>query len=242
MTSVQEHYQNLLAPYYAWICGGFNSNLKKNRAFFLKQGVRPLLSGIAVDLGAGCGFQSIPLAEAGFNVTSIDVSPALLAQLKKSAAGLPIVTIQDDLLNFTEHIPAKVEIFICMGDTLTHLNTFDEVQKLIETVYRYLEPGGLLILDFRDMTVELTGLDRFIAVRSDAKRIFTCFLEFEEKHVKVHDIVYEKPKDQWNLRKSFFRKLRISRQWTINCLQKAGFAIELNSIESDMVTILVRKH
>ena len=241
MTGVQEHYQNLLAPYYSWICGGFNSNLKKNRAFFQAHGVRPLHSGIAVDLGAGCGFQTIPLAEAGFNVTAIDLSPALLAQLKKSAAWLPIVTIQDDLLNFTEHSPAKVEIIICMGDTLTHLNTFEEVQKLIETVYLSLAPGGLLILGFRDMTAELKGLDRFIVVRSDAKRIFTCFLEFEEKHVKVHDIVYEKIKDQWNLKKSFFRKLRISRQWTMDCLQKAGFTIESNRIENDLVTILARK-
>jgi len=86
-----------------------------------------------------------------------------------------IVTIQDDLLNFTEHSPAKVEIIICMGDTLTHLNTFEEVQKLIETGYLSLEPGGLLILGFRDMTVELTGLDRFIAVRSmDSKKSGSC--------------------------------------------------------------------
>lgn len=241
MASVKEHYENLLAPYYSWICGGSDSNFKKNRAFFHEHGVRPVHSGVAVDLGAGTGFQSIPLAESGFHVISIDLNHELLAQLKKSATGLPIVTIQDDLLNFTAHCPAEVETIVCMGDTLTHLNTHEEVQKFIGTVYLSLEPEGLLILGFRDMTVELTGLDRFIAVRSDSKRIFSCFLEFEEEHVKVHDIIYEKAKDQWDLKKSFFRKLRISRQLTVDCLQKAGFTIESNSIENDMVTIFARK-
>jgi 2-polyprenyl-3-methyl-5-hydroxy-6-metoxy-1,4-benzoquinol methylase len=241
MTSVQEHYQNLLAPHYAWICGGFNLNLKKNRAFFIEHGIKPLNSGIAVDLGAGCGFQSIPLAEIGFNVTAIDLSPALLAHLKKNAVGLKIATIQDDLLNFTEHCPARAEIITCMGDTLTHLNSFGDVKKLIEAVYLGLEPGGLLVLGFRDMTVELKGLDRFIAVRSGAKRIFTCFLEFGKNHVKVHDIVYEKNAEQWKLRKSVFKKLRISRQWTIDHLRKAGFTIESNCIKDDVVTILARK-
>jgi len=238
---MQEHYQNLLAPYYSWICGGFKSNLRKNRTFFSEHDIRPTRSGVAVDLGAGCGFQSIPLAESGFNVIAIDQSHALLTQLKKSAAELPIVTIQDDLLNFTAHCPAKVEIIVCMGDTLTHLKALGDVRQLIEAVYSALELNGLFILGFRDMTVELTGLDRFIPVRSDSKRIFTCFLEFEEKHVKVHDIIYEKTSGHWSMQKSFFRKLRIPQPWTIDCLQKSGFTIESHHIENDMVTILARR-
>jgi 16S rRNA G527 N7-methylase RsmG len=242
VASVQEHYKNMLAPCYSWIYGGSDANLKKNRTFFYEHKVRPTRSGVAVDLGAGCGFQSIPLAESGFNVIAIDQSHTLLAQLKKCAAGLPIVTIQDDLLNFTAYSPAKVETIVCMGDTLTHLDTLAEVQKLIESVYLSLEQEGFLILSFRDMSVELSGLDRFIPLRSDSKRIFTCFLEYEEKHVKVHDILYEKTSDRWTMKKSFFRKLRISRPWTLDFLQQAGFIIEFDGTENNMITIRARKH
>jgi 16S rRNA G527 N7-methylase RsmG len=241
VASVQEHYKNMLAPYYAWAFGGSGAILKKNRSFFSRHNVRPVRSGAAVDLGAGCGFQSIPLAEAGFNVTAIDLSQALLAQLKKRAAGLPIATIQDDLLNFTAYCPAKVEIIVCMGDTLTHLDTLADVRQLVEAVYPALEQNGLFILGFRDMTVELTGLDRFIPIRSDSKRIFTCFLEFRAKHVLVHDIIYEKRNDQWHLQKSFFRKLRIPRPWLTDYIQQAGFTIESNRMENNMATILARK-
>jgi len=241
MASVEEHYDNLLASCYSWMCGGFELKLKKNRAFFQDHRIRPAHSATAVDLGAGPGFQAIPLAEAGFNVTAIDVSRDLLAELNKTAGELPIRTIQDNLTNFAEHSPAKIEIIACMGDTLTHLKTLAEVEVLIHSVYGALEKEGLLILGFRDMTVELTRLDRFIPVRSDSKRIFMCFLEYEKCHVKVHDILYEKTDDQWKMKKSFFRKLRISSQWAKECLLKAGFKVENYGIEDGMTTIIARK-
>ena len=91
------------------------------------------------------------------------------------------------------------------------------------------------------MTDELTQLDRFIPVRSDSKRIFTCFLEYEKSHVKVYDLLYEKTEDQWKMKKSFFRKLRISSQWAIECLLKEGFTVETYDIENGMTTIIACK-
>ena len=241
MANVKEHYDNLLASCYSWMCGGSDLILKKNRAFFQGHNIWPARSAAAVDLGAGSGFQAIPLAEAGFKVTAIDVSRDLLTELNKTAAELSIRTIQDSLLNFAEHSPEKIEIVVCMGDTLTHLKTLAEVKKLIHSVYEALEEEGLLILGFRDMTIELTRLDRFIPVRSDSKRIFTCFLEYEKNHVKVHDILYEKAGDQWEMKKSFFRKLRISSQWVKECVLEAGFKVEKFDLGNGMVTIIARK-
>ena len=241
MASVKEHYDNLLASCYSWLCGGSDLKLKENRAFFQDHGIRPVLSAAAVDLGAGSGFQAIPLAEAGFEVTAIDVSSKLLAQLNKTAGKLPIRTVQADLLNFTEYSPENIELIVCMGDTLTHLNVLADVKELIDRVYGALAQGGLLILGFRDMTVELTQLDRFIPVRSDSKRIFTCFLEYEKNHVKVHDIIYEKTDDQWKMKKSYFRKLRIASRWVRERLSIAGFQVEKVDTANGMITIFARK-
>jgi SAM-dependent methyltransferase len=241
MAGVEKHYDNLLAPYYSWISGGSELKLAEYRNFFRDHGVRPAGSGVAVDLGAGSGFQSIPLAELGFKVIALDTSRNLLAELKENAGQLPIVTVKDNLLDFARHSPAKIELVVCMGDTLTHLQSLDEVRGLIEDIYPALNLEGLLILSFRDMTDELTGLDRFIPVRSDPDKIFTCFLEFERDHVRVNDIFYEKFNEGWRMRKSFFKKLRISQQWTKKCLQKAGFKIELMDEQNGMVLIFARK-
>ncbi len=241
MASVEKHYEDLLAPYYSWISGGSELKLKEFRNFFRGHGVRPASSGVAVDLGAGPGFQSIPLAETGFNVIAIDTSRKLLAELKENAKQLPIATVRDNLLDFAKHSPAAIELAVCMGDTLTHLQSLDQVRELFENIYAVLNPDGLLILSFRDLSHELTGLDRFLPIKSDPDKIFTCFLEYERDHVRVNDIIYEKLNERWSMKKSFYKKLRISHQWTKTCLQKAGFNIEFTDEQNGMVLIFARK-
>ena len=240
MANVKEHYDNFLAPYYSWICGGSELKLEENLIFFQSHGIRPTLSGIAVDLGAGSGFQSIPLSQAGYEVIAIDLSHDLLMELESQAEGLAVVTIEDNLSNFAEHIPRNIELIVCMGDTITHLRTLEDVQILLEGANRALEDKGYLILGFRDLTIELKNLDRFIPVRSDPEKIFICFLEYEKNFVKVHDIIHEKTGDRWVMKKSYFRKLRISPQWMSDCLQNAGFTIENLYTDNGMITIIAR--
>ena len=59
MADVKNHYDNLLATYYSWMFGGFELKLADTRKFFGEHGIQPKFSGVAMDLGAGCGFQSL---------------------------------------------------------------------------------------------------------------------------------------------------------------------------------------
>ncbi len=81
MPSVTEHYANILADHYSWLFGGFGEKAEENRQFFATQGISPHRNGVALDLGCGSGFQSIPLAQLGFRVLALDLSPTLLAEL-----------------------------------------------------------------------------------------------------------------------------------------------------------------
>jgi SAM-dependent methyltransferase len=241
MVTVKEHYENHLAKYYSWMSGGFSKKLEENRKFFKDHNLWPRSSRVAVDLGAGSGFQSIPLSELGYQVIAIDSSNQLLAELKENAKDLSIEIINDDLLNFSKHSPDTVELIVCMGDTLTHLNTHQNIRKLLRSVYNALEIGGQVVLTFRDLTTELKGLDRFVPVRNDANTIFTCFLEYEKDYVRVYDIIYEKKHNQWKLKKSMFNKIRISPQWTRKNLQEFGFKVETYDIYSGVVCIIAHK-
>jgi SAM-dependent methyltransferase len=241
MATVKEHYENHLGKHYSWMSGGFSKKLEENRKFFKDHNLWPRGSGVAVDLGAGSGFQSIPLAELGYQVIAIDLSSHLLAELKENAKDLSIEIINDDLLNFSKHCPDTVELVVCMGDTLTHLNTHQNIREHFRKVYSALEIGGQVILTFRDLTSELKGLDRFIPIRNNANTIFTCFLEFEKDYVKVHDIIYERKHNQWELKKSVFNKIRISPQWAREILQDFGFKVETYDIHNGIVCIIAQK-
>lgn len=241
MVTVKEHYENHLAKYYSWMSGGFSKKLEENRKFFKDHNLWPRSTRVAVDLGAGSGFQSIPLCELGYQVIAIDLSHQLLAELKENAKDLSIEIINDDLLNFSKYSPDTVELVVCMGDTLTHLNTHQNIRELFKSVYNALEIGGHVVLTFRDLTTELKGLDRFISVRNDSKIIFTCFLEYEKDYVRIHDIIYEKKRNQWEMKKSVFNKIRISPHWTRKTLQEFGFRVEAYDIYNGVVCIIALK-
>lgn len=233
----KEHYENHLANYYSWMFGDFNAKLNENQRFFQCHNIKPVSSKIAIDLGAGCGFQSIPLAKIGFKVKAIDFSKKLLNELKSKSNGLSIEAIEDDILNFDIYSNCKPELIVCMGDTITHLDSLESVQKLIKNSYKILLKSRKLILTFRDLTFELKEEQRFIPVRSDDNRIFTCFLERRSTYVKVFDIIYEKENGRWIQKISSYKKLIISRDVVKDYFKDAGFKIEFNDIENGLVTI-----
>ena len=239
--SVAEHYEKVLADVYSWMFGGFESGVQRNTEFFNVHNLKPGGSGVAVDLGAGCGFQSIPLARAGFSVTAIDIDAKLLEELKTHCGDLPVTVVRDDLMNFDVHLKDNAELIVCMTDTLLHLDSKEKVDALFTKVFTALETGGKFIITFRDLTHELTDMDRFLPVRSDEDIIFTCFLEYEPETVKVHDIVYKKTDGKWDLFKSWYRKLRLSKEWVDTQLAKCGYNDLNSTVENGLVTIIARK-
>lgn len=241
MADVTGHYQDLLASVYTWLQGDADARMADNRAFFDANGITPRGCGNAVDLGCGSGFQSIPLAEIGFSVTAIDLSETLLAELETRRAGLNITTACADLLDFAGHVPERLELAVCMGDTLTHLSGFGDVERLLRDIHGRLEKGGKLALTFRNLTQEVPRGDRFIPVRSDGNMVFSCFLEYEGDFAIVHDLLYTRGAAGWELKKSFYRKLRISPAWAMLVIEGAGYRTATLREERGLATIIAEK-
>ena len=241
MATVKEHYDSVLAEVYVWMSGGFERSIERNIEFFQKHNIVPQGSGVAIDLGAGCGFQSIPLAQLGFSVTAIDLDRTLLDELRANANGLAIDAIDDDLINLERYINSKAELIVCMTDTVLHLETKDKVSRLITKVFAALEDGGRFIVTFRDLSTKLSELQRFIPLKSDDSTIFTCFLEYEPQTVKVHDLVYKKNNDGWQLNKSFYRKLRLSEEWVDRQIAETGFSKVCSESSNGSITIVATK-
>ena len=71
----------------------------------------------------------------------------------------------------------------------------------------------------------------------------TCFLEYEEPNtVVVNDLVYLRGSDgQWTLKKSAYRKLRLSVTWVSDELAAAGMSITFQRSDR-MVTLAGQKN
>ncbi|MFP3990589.1 class I SAM-dependent methyltransferase [Streptomyces sp. E11-3] len=237
-TAAADHYDRLLAAHYTWMLGGDIPALATAQARLLRDlGVRPGAAGtLAVDLGCGPGPQSLALVELGFSpVLAVDSSRALLDELVRYAPDDAAVRpLHADIRGvLPEHTrPGSVAAVVCMGDTLTHLPSHKDVTQLIGDIAGALADGGQLVFSYRDLTVPLTGDDRFLPVRSTEDRIMTCFLEYaDEATVTVHDLIHTRTGDGdeggggWTLHTSSYPKLRIGAAWLADTCRAAGLRI-----------------
>ena len=170
MLDAKAHYEQLLARHYSRAMGGFEAKSAENGALFDRLGIVPRSCGRAADLGAGSGFQSLPLAERGFCVTAVDFSPSLVAELSQRTAGREVTAVLGDIRDVAALVSEPVELAVCMGDTLAHLESLQEVGAFLAAVRSSLEPDARLVLTFRDQQRALTGTDRILPVVSEIGR------------------------------------------------------------------------
>jgi ubiquinone/menaquinone biosynthesis C-methylase UbiE len=238
---VKEHYDKHLGNFYAWMSGHYRQGVKDFTGFLEEHRLKPAGTGIAVDLGAGHGIQSVALAKKGFTVEAIDFNDQLLKLLRKRADRYDIHVVKDDLRNFASYCSNKPELIVCWGDTITHLDDWKSITDLLLECLRVLAPKGRLVLGFRDYSTPLHDTNRFIPVKSDNKRILTCFIEYFESKVRVTDIFHQRKGGEWTQTISAYEKVRINPQQLLNFLRKHGMKIVFEQINRGLVQVIAEK-
>ncbi len=240
--TVSEHSDRLLGPVYSWMVGDAAAAMERNRAELQALGLRPLTTGLAVDLGAGPGLHAIPLAQLGYTVVAVEACAALAGELRLRAGALPVRVVEGDLLRFREHCAEPADVILCMGDTLAHLASQEEVERLLTDVAAALAPAGVFVATFRDhFSTELVGTSRFLLVRSDETRILTCLLEYGTGTVRVHDLLHERREGRWELRVSSYVKLRLAPQRVIGQLEASRLSVQRDEGPDGMVRLVARR-
>ncbi len=227
--TVQNHYNSHLAHFYEWMSGDFEIKQREQQDFFERNRITPFQNKMAIDLGAGHGLQSISLAKLGFQVKAIDFNQYLLNSLQARGKKLGIEIFRRDLLDET-NFNEPAEVIVCMGDTVAHLESFEQLQRLFVQCKKSLLKNGKLVLSYRDYGTELVFDQRFIPVRADEDKILTCFLEYFEDKVRVTDLLHEKINGEWIQKVSSYFKIRITNQLIKQLLIETGFKIERKNI------------
>lgn len=240
MSTAREHYERLLAPVYAWMLGGFEAALERQREFVRAH--EWIGGGRALDLGAGFGATAIALAERGFSVTAVDSSPELCAELERLRGTHAIRVVLADLVEFAASDAERYELVLCVGDTLTHLESLDRVLALADALAERVIVGGRLVLGFRDMSgPPPEGAQRFMHVRSDDARTLTCFLDYRDEHVLVHDVLHERGAAGWTMRVGVYPKLRLATDRVLAELRDRRFELERRDVVRGMTSLVLRR-
>lgn len=241
MVTAKQHYDELLAEHYTWTTGPFEKKSAEQRAVFERFGIAGDGRMKAVDLGCGPGAQSVALAQLGFRVRSIDFSSKMLAELALRRGDLPIEIVEGDIRNIKDLAGGEAHVVVCMGDTLSHLESKADVRTVLAGAADVLVRGGRIVVGFRDQTVALTGLDRFISIQTGEDAIMTCFLEYEPETIVVNDLIHVRENAKWRLCKSCYRKLRLDPGWVAATAQELGFVVDHRDEAFGLVTLVARK-
>ena len=104
-----------------------------------------------LELGAGSGRVTVPLARDGRHVVAVDRSEAMLAQLRDRITRLPaaaaarITPVIGDLRSFS--VPGRFPLAIAAFNVLEHLYTRGEVTACLQRIAAHLTPGGAFAFD-----------------------------------------------------------------------------------------------
>jgi SAM-dependent methyltransferase len=239
---ITTHYAALLASRYTWMMGGLDGCVSAARALLDGVGLTDEGHGMVLDLGAGAGYHARVLASRGFSVVAVDTSDTLLKELGEVCEGLPVTTIQADLLDESKYADrGPFMLILCVGDTLTHLSSTKDVDRLIRSAARLLLPGGALLLQFREQQRELSPQESVFTMRSERDRIMQCTLHFEKERVWVTDTVHEWNGQAWITTKSTYPKLRLSTDEIVEIATTAGLNVRFNeTLFRQRVLVLTR--
>ncbi len=105
--------------------------------------------GPVLEIACGTGRVLIPLAQAGFSVVGVDISPAMLAIARKKIAtarlGPRVELIQVDALDL--QLSRTFPLAIVALNSFGHFSEDGEPERALQRLAEHLAPGGMLALD-----------------------------------------------------------------------------------------------
>ncbi|TGL64036.1 class I SAM-dependent methyltransferase [Leptospira sarikeiensis] len=241
MNSPKSHYENFLAEKYSWMLGDLSLKEKDQLEIFRSFGISPKTNSIAWDLGAGSGIQSIPLEELGFQVFAIDFSSELLNEIKNRKPSTRIETKVFDIRSEELYMGTSPELLVCMGDTITHLESGSDWKSVVSLWSNFLSKGSRLLLGYRDLSYGKEGDRNIFVVKSEESKIFSCQLEFGKDKVKITDIFHERSEGIWKVSSSSYNKLILPVDSVLRYLSEKNFEPISKDEKNGMIFLLLEK-
>jgi SAM-dependent methyltransferase len=102
-------------------------------------------TGRALEFAIGTGRVAVPLAERGVPVTGIELSRAMIGQLREKADEATIPVINGDMA--TTRAPGQYSLVYLVYNTIGNLLTQAEQVECFRNAARHLDPGGRFVIE-----------------------------------------------------------------------------------------------
>lgn len=132
-----------IAAYYEEIFPLKEPKISFIRSFLKKEPFKIL------DIGCATGQLAMALAGEGHEVAGIDLDRVMIERAKKDAAehGLKVDFMVMNMMDINTHFNANsFDMVLCLGNTMVHLESLEEIGRFIKKVYNLLKKQGEFIV------------------------------------------------------------------------------------------------
>jgi SAM-dependent methyltransferase len=202
-----------------------------------------------LDVACGTGKHAIALAQRGYDVTGVDLSPAMIERARANARaagiddvrflvagfGLLVRRTQADIAHRSACDRREFDALLCLGNSLPHVLTEEALHTTLVDMAAVLRPGGLLFVQTRNMDAVLDRGARWMplqarregaSVQGDGHEwLFVRFYDFHQDGSLTFNVVTleREGKGPWRQRADATRLYPWRRDQLVETVEAAGF-------------------
>jgi len=201
------------------------------RRLFAEHGVKS-----ALDAACGTGGHVIEFARWRLRATGADLSPKMLelARAKAVAAGLDVTFVRTGFEELPQHFTADFDAVLCVGNSLPHVLTQDELDAALRGMGAVLRPGGVLVIQNLNYDRRWRERPRFFALDSgvlDGHEILIWRLadyhDTDPPAITFHIAVFRKGhRGKWRVEVNSTRQRPWFRDELVSRLEAVGMTVE----------------
>lgn len=217
-----DFYDNLAGDYDAMT--GFEKRFIHEKPFFSLL-MREYGITSALDAGAGTGFHSLLLGQLGADMTAADVSKKMIDRVKYHAKDLHLAidVVESNFKDLPLKLHKKFDAVLCMGNSLPHLLTHEELVLSLKSFSAILRPGGFLFLQLLNYARILDSRDRIQSVKEAGGVTFVRSYEFHQQFVVFNILRLRNTNGQLVHQLDSVKLRPILKPELLNALDEAGF-------------------
>lgn len=184
----------------------------------------------SLDVACSTGFHVIMLRRLGLDAVGIDASPKMIERAKTNSVtcGVTVEYVLGDFTSMSKRFSEGFDLITCLGDTVGHVRSGQDLKKLFQEVYKSLNPGGLFVVQARNYDFIMKQQARFappVGSRNGTEEtLFFSLLDFNPKSLNLNVAKFRWHENRWESSVYTTEIFPCSKKELESALKSVGFA------------------